>query len=165
MLDTQRLYLREQTIEDLDRMYEIYSGENITKYIEALYENRDDELEYTKAYIKNMYRFYGYGMWVVCLKENHQVIGRAGLGNREIDGVNMLELGYVIDEQFQRKGYAYEICRAICRFAQEKLYAKELICIMDKENVASVRLAKKLGFSYVCDMETQGYQLYTLILE
>ncbi len=106
-------------------------------------------MEFTKAYINNMYKFYGYGIWLVCLKANNKIIGRAGLSNREVDGVNMLELGYVIGEEYQSKGYAFEACNAVCEFAENTLYKNELVCFIRKENIPSVRLAEKLGFELV----------------
>lgn len=152
MLDTARLYLREQTEEDLERLYQIYSSENITKYMEGLYDDREKELEFTRAYIENMYRFYGYGIWLVCLKENDKVIGRAGLSNRQVDGVNELELGYVIDEEYQGCGYAYEACVAVCKFAKERLCVENLVCFIEKKNLPSIRLAEKLGFYFVTEV-------------
>lgn len=167
MLDTARLYLREQTEEDLERLYQIYSSENITRYMEGLYDDREEELEFTRAYIENMYKFYGYGIWLVCLKENDEVIGRAGLSNRQVDGVNELELGYVIDEKYQGCGYAYEACTAVCEFAKEWLYVEKLVCFIEKKNIPSVRLAEKLGFylvTEVCAGKEKIFAYYKKIL-
>lgn len=146
------MYLREQTEGDLERLYEIYSSEKITRYIEGLCDDRQEELEIIKAYIENMYHFYGYGIWLICLKENDEIVGRAGLSNRMVDGENKLELGYVIDERYQHMGYALEACMAVCEFAKEQLYAEELVCLIEKENIPSASLAEKLGFDYVTDI-------------
>lgn len=163
MLETERLYVREQTLEDIDRLYEIYEGDSIKKFIEPLYEDRQEELAHTKAYIHHMYRFYGYGMWVVCLKENDMVIGRAGLGNRRIDDEDRLEIGYVIAEEYQKKGYAFEVCKAICDFAQNRLYAQELVCITRKDNEASIRLIKKLDFEYFAEIVSEADDLTVMV--
>lgn len=138
----------------MDRLYEIYSGEGITDYIECLYEDRRQEEEFTREYIKNMYHFYEYGIWAVCLKANGKLIGRAGLSNREVDGKNRLELGYVIDVSYQRQHYAYEACNAICTYVKNRLWETELVCFMDKDNVPSKKLAEKLGFVYEQDIVT-----------
>lgn len=145
-VETQRLYAREITLNDLDRLYEIYSEPCITKYTEDLYKARKDEEEFTKSYIENMYKFYGYGMYVVCLKENDLVIGRAGIENKETDGENHLQLGYVIAKDYQKKGYGTEICEGLIEFGKEFIKAKELECIVDMRNKASIALAEKLGF-------------------
>ncbi len=146
--------MREIQLKDLDKLYEIYAGKGITDYMEGLYKNRIKEEAFTKAYIENMYYFYGYGIWVVCLKENDEIIGRAGISNREVDNENKLELGYVIAVPYQHKKYAYEACEAICRFAKDELLAKELVCFIEKDNITSIRLAKKLKFEFVKNVQT-----------
>lgn len=154
-MTTERLYLREITIEDLDKLYDIYSGKGITDYMEGLYEDRSKEEEFTREYIRHMYGFYEYGIWVVCLRENDEIIGRAGISNREVDGENKLELGYVIGVPYQRKGYAYEACSAICNFVKDRLCETELVCFMDRDNRASVKLAEKLGFVWQQNIVTE----------
>ena len=160
MLETPRLYLREQTVEDLNRLYEIYEDASIRKFVEPLYADRQEETAFTEAYIRHMYRFYGYGLWVVCLRENDRIIGRAGLGNRVIDGSEKLELGYLIAEEYQRQGYALEACEAICSFAATRLEADEIACITATDNEASAALLKKLGFEHVASMEAERMEYY-----
>lgn len=135
------------TLKDLDILYEIYSFPELTKYIENLYE-RSEEEEFTRSYIKNMYQFYGYGLWVICLKDNDRIIGRAGISNRKIDDENSLEIGYLIDTRFQRHGYATEIINGIIQFARERLYATQLRCAIHHENKISINLIEKLGFEF-----------------
>lgn len=134
--------------------------------MEGLYEDYEEEYNYTLAYIKNMYNFYGYGFWLVVRKEDDEIIGRAGLSNREVDGETKLELGYVIAEEFQNQGYAFEICEAICGFVKDLLFENEMVCFMKKENVASKKLAEKLGFIYVEDVTSEGekYCYYKKVL-
>lgn len=155
------MYLREIEVDDLEALYDIYSEKGMTDYIEPLYEDKSEEEKFTRAYIDNMYRFYGYGIWLVCLKENDKIIGRAGLSNREVDGENKLEIGYLIGKQYWRQGYAFEICNAICDYARDELFAEELVAFMDRKNVASIRLAEKLKFifmGYVSEDEMVYYK-------
>ena len=63
--ETPRLKIREIKVEDVKRLYELYRDESITRYMEPLFEDPKQEEEYTKAYIKNVYGFYGYGMWIM----------------------------------------------------------------------------------------------------
>lgn len=146
ILETERCIVREITIEDIDSVYHIYDNPIITQYVEGLYEDRNEEREFTEAYIENMYGFYGYGMWVVVEKETKEIIGRAGLGNR--DGYKELELGYVIDVDHQNRGYASEVCSAIMKYAKEKLGCSDMNAFIRKENIPSIRLAERLGFRW-----------------
>lgn len=79
VLETERCYLREITLEDLDALYELYRPAEITRYVRGPSEDRAKQEEYTRAYIDYMYRFYGYGLWAVIEKKSGRLIGRAGL--------------------------------------------------------------------------------------
>lgn len=144
--ETERLYCREMTLADLDRLYEIYSNPSISRFMENLYEDRKEEEAFTRSYIENMYKFYGYGNWMVCLKENDRIIGRAGLANREIDGENSIEIGYMIDVPYQSQGYATEAILGILKFVEHYVAVERIRAVIQKENQASISLIEKLGF-------------------
>ena len=67
-----------------------------------------------------------------------------------------IELGYLIGRVFQGKGYAFEACTAILRFAREQLGCKRVSAVIHRENIPSLRLAKKLGF-LPCGREAGEY--------
>ena len=154
ILETKRCIVRELELSDMDDLFSMYAEPGMTDYMEGLYEY-EEELEYQKAYIENMYRFYGYGMWLVFEKKTGTLIGRAGVEHREELNGDM-ELGYAIRTSFQHQGYAYEVCQAIVQYAGEELQAHLLHCLIEKGNVISEKLAVKLGFSYYGDREIDG---------
>ena len=135
--ETDRCLIRELSLADLPALYELYDKPGMTDFVEPLYDY-ETELEYQKAYIENMYDFYEYGMWLVFSKETGKLIGRAGLEHNE--------MGYMIAPEFQNLGYATEVCRFIVDYARKNTDFEELYCRIDEKNVASVRLAKRLGF-------------------
>lgn len=135
--ETDRCLIRELSLADLPALYELYDKPGMTDFVEPLYDY-ETELEYQKAYIENMYGFYEYGMWLVFSKETGKLIGRAGLEHNE--------MGYMIAPEFQNLGYATEVCRFIVDYARKNTDFEELYCRIDEKNVASVRLAKRLGF-------------------
>ena len=75
--ETKNLLIREMTTKDLPELYAVYSTLEDCRYIEQLYDY-DKELEFTKNYIKNMYGFFEYGLWLVFEKKSGELIGRAG---------------------------------------------------------------------------------------
>lgn len=156
VIETKRCLLREMTIEDLDELYHLYAGKDVTKYMEDLYQDRKEEEAYTKAYIDHMYRFYGYGMWLVIMKDTGKIIGRAGLNNLDIHGIPSLEMGYMIGVPYQRLGYATEVCRGIIQFAEEGTEFEELNCLIQKGNDVSVHMMEKLGFLWKEEMQVNG---------
>lgn len=143
ILETKRCLIRESVIEDVDAFYELYKDEEITRYMEPLYESREEEIAYLKSYIKNIYEFYGFGIWTIEEKKSRRVIGRAGVEYRE--GWHLPEMGFVIGKEFQRQGYAYEVCRAISDYMYENYDMDELLMFIEPENTPSILLAKKLG--------------------
>lgn len=108
--------------------------------------------EQREAYRHQQYRFAECGLWALLEKETGEIIGKAGI----TDG----ELGYHIYPQYRRRGYAKEACRAILSIASEEFEWRELSLRIEKENRASLALAKELGFVPV---KEEGSQLLFII--
>ena len=161
ILETERLKVRESTVEDVEAFYRIYKDPSITRYMEDLFKDPDEERVYMETYISQVYGFYGFGMWTVLLKETGQVIGRAGLSVRE--GYELPELGFVIDKEYQKKGYAYEVCRGILDYAKKELLFDSVQALVHLENNASLRLLERLGFVYECNVNEQKEEYMLLI--
>lgn len=142
---TKRLLLREITLQDVPRLYELYKDKTISEYMEPLYPEPEQELSYTRDYIRNVYGFYGYGMWVIVRRDTGEVIGRAGLEYRE--GYDGLELGFMLGVEYQHQGYAYEACSAALAYGREYLGQHAFRAIVHEDNAASRRLCERLGFT------------------
>lgn len=162
---TDRWILREFTMDDMDGLVELYdqpgvayrivNGYQVPGYIEPLLP-REEEEEYQRCYIENMYGFYGYGMWIVTEIRSPHIIGRAGLENREYEDGVELEMGYVIDPGWQRRGIAYEVCSTIMEYARENTDFPRLNALTEADNVASIALLEKLGFTYLENTDVSG---------
>lgn len=157
ILETPRCVLREFSMERLQELFSLYENQEMTKYIEPLFPY-EKEREYQKAYIKNMYGFYGFGMWIVCDRETDALIGRVGLEYREDSG-GCLELGYAIGVPYQKQGYARETCQAVLAYAREELGADKICCLIQRENEKSFRLAERLGFTSTEDVYLEGKRM------
>lgn len=146
VIETERCIIRETTQEDLTRIYEIYENPAITAYMDKLYREREKEARYLREYQDKVYAFYGFGVWSVVEKECGLVIGRAGISMRQ-EYVEP-ELGFCIDCNFQHRGYALEVCRAILRFMREEYEVPVIQALVRPNNEASIGLLKHLGFVY-----------------
>lgn len=142
---TKRTVIREMEVADLPELYKLYEEPDVCRWVEPLY-NYEEEERYTREYIERMYGFYGYGLWLVFDRKSGELIGRAGISNRIIDGQECQELGYIISPKRQRQGIGYEVGRAVLAYAKEKLGIRELYLCAQQENEASLRLAERLGF-------------------
>ncbi len=144
VMTTERLLIRETTLDDIDEFYKIYADPEMTRYMEGLFEDPEDEKRYQKDYIEKVYSLMGFGVWTLIRKEDGRIIGRAGFSVR--NGFDEIELGFLIGRDFQRQGYAFEACKAILDYGRDMLLFEKVQTLVKKENEASLELCRKLGF-------------------
>lgn len=156
ILSTKRLFLRETTESDVEDFYRIYSDPAITRYMEDLYPDKEQEKAYIREYIDKIYGFYDFGVWTVGKRDTGEVIGRAGFAYRE--GFEDPELGFVIGAPWQRQGYAYEICSAILRYGWERLEFQTVRALVEPHNTPSLSLCEKLGMKYEKTIVNKGIE-------
>lgn len=157
ILTTKRCVIREIAEDDLDELYDVYKDPSITRYTEGLYQDREKERAYIKEYISQVYELCGFGIWAVVDKVTGRLIGRAGLSWRE--GFETPELGYIISADYQRKGIATEVCDAILKFAGKELQFPLIRVLFERENTASFKLCRKLGFKEAEDVLIEGKEM------
>ena len=163
ILETERCVVRELTLDDLDALFELYGDGEIDKYTDPLYPY-EEEKEFQRAYIENMYRYFGYGLWLVFSKASGELIGRAGLEHREYNEEIELELGYIIGTKYQGQGYATEICEAILAYAKENTGFERINTLIENGNLPSIKLSEKLGFLHAEDFDVDGKIMHRFIL-
>lgn len=164
ILDTKRCKVREMVPDDLDAIYDMYNDKRIVRYTEDLFSKREDELQYIRDYIKNIYSYHGFGTWLIEDLFGGNLIGRAGFNYRP--DFDYPELGFVVDPKFWRHGYAFEVCDAILKYGKEELGFSYVQALSLPENVASIELLKKLGFDFEreCTVHDIKYNLYLIKL-
>lgn len=148
ILETERCLVRETRVEDVDDFYKIYADPAMTRYMEGLFEDPEDERRYTRDYIEKVYGFMGFGVWTVIEKSTGEIIGRAGFSIR--NGFDDVELGFLIGVPWQGKGYAMEVCHKIMEYGSTMLQFETVQTLVKKENEVSIHICEKLGF-HVCD--------------
>ena len=146
ILQTDRCKLREHTLEDYSAIVKIYDDESMTKYIQPLFEPKEEK-EYLKNYIDTIYKLFGYGLWLIIDKASGEVIGRAGVETREscIED-KQVELSYQVKKAFQNKGIATEVCLSIIDYTFNTIGKDSVIARVDEDNEASIKVINKLGF-------------------
>ena len=153
ILETGRLMIRETTVDDVDEFYKLYADPNMTKYMEGLFENPEDEKRYQKDYIEKVYGLMGFGVWTLVRKEDMRVIGRAGYSVR--NGFDEPELGFLVGTEFQRQGYCMEALRAIMDYGRNMLMFDKVQTLVKAENAVSIHICEKLGFKKVDEVDVE----------
>lgn len=143
---TDQLLIRETVDSDISELYRIGTDQAVRKYIAPMQPTLEEEIVYTKAYVRHMYAFYDFGLWTVLEKDAYgqeRVIGRAGLFPSE-RLAGQIEMGYMIAPECQENGYGKEAAEIVLRYAFNVLDLEEVHLFAEKENKASVKLAETL---------------------
>lgn len=143
---TDQLLIRETIDSDISDYIRIGTDQAVRKYIAPMQPTLEEEIVYTKAYVRHMYAFYDFGLWTVLEKDAYgqeRVIGRAGLFPSE-RLAGQIEMGYMIAPECQGNGYGKEAAETVLRYAFNVLDLEEVHLFAEKENKASVKLAETL---------------------
>lgn len=111
-------------------------------------------LEQTREGLSECHSAFGKGehyRFAIRELDSNTLIGETMLLGR--GNPNTLEAGYWIDQQHCAKGYATEATQALLAFAFETLSITRITLRCDQRNVASVRVAERIG-GICCDIET-----------
>ena len=163
IIETERLILREYTWDDFIDLYKILSCPITMSYYPKPYDE-----EGTKRWINwclNSYKNEGFGLWAVCLKDSNKFIGDCGLSIQNIDGEKLPEIGYHINKNYWKKGYAKEAANAVKKWAFENTKYETLYSYMNKENVASYKTAESIGMKRIKEYQDEFETLLVYCIE
>ena len=135
LIETERMIVRDFTLDDLDDLQEIFGGAEVMKYCEPAYSREKTEKFLREFCIGRK------GAAAAVLKESSKVIGYILFNEYE---ESVYEIGWIFNRQYWRRGYAYEACRAVMAYGfsernAHKIFAEAI------DGVKSVGLMKKLG--------------------
>lgn len=147
VLETERLYLRYQTLDDAPFILVLV---NDPAWLQFIGDRGVRTLDDARAYIANgaikSYERDGFGFYLVERKEDHTLLGMCGLVKRE--GLEDVDIGFAFLPDYRSKGYAYEAASAVMQFAKETLGLTRVVAITTQDNQSSGRLLEKLGLRF-----------------
>lgn len=170
-IETERLILKAQTMNEQKRLWEILMMPEVNKYFltvptkfrEKLKDwNKQEEfykMDMEKANNPDVFK------WSIFLKETGECIGRLSCHeardeDESIVDSNIRGVGWIIDPSFQGNGYATEAANAMIDFMFMEAEISEIRTGAAIENPASWKIMEKLGF--VRNNETKMVQ-YTYL--
>ncbi len=148
ILETERLLLRRLVPSDLDALFALYSDQETRQYFpegRLTYEETKEELEW---FLNGHPEHPELGLWATIYKPTNQFIGRCGLLPWTIDEREEVEVAYLLDKAYWRQGLGSEAAQAIARYGFEQLHLSRLICLIDRENQASQKVAQHIGMTF-----------------
>jgi RimJ/RimL family protein N-acetyltransferase len=154
-LETERLILRIPEAGDIDAYAQFWSDAEVVRYIGGKTRNRDE----TAAGVERMRRHWDrhrIGLFSVVRKDDERLLGRAGFllwktapwrsaMQHALEGPLETEIGWTFGREFWGNGYATEAALAALRWGFGERGLRRVISLIQRGNVASVRVAEKLG--------------------
>jgi len=166
-LQSERLFIRTLTIIDAGFMLQLMNSPNWIKNIgDRRVTNKTEASNYILNKIIPSYKKNGFGLFLVCLKENKKPIGICGILQRE--GLNTPDLGFAIIPAMEGQGFATEASKEVIQFAREVLDLSTLAGITKPDNIASISVLTKLGMEFEQSIklpeDPNTFSLYTMVL-
>lgn len=146
LIETERLLLREITLNDTAEMFQMYSNPEVQKYTGEPLMASIEEMEQAIQVRIVDYQKFGYGRWATFRKSDMQFIGWAGLAY--LPEFDEIDLGYRFLPEYWGMGFATEASEAILTYGFDTLKLKRIIAIAMKENKASTRVMEKVGMAF-----------------
>jgi ribosomal-protein-alanine N-acetyltransferase len=147
VFETERLVVSHFTLDDASFVLELQSEPDWLRFIG---DRGVRDLDSARAYIQraplDMYARLGFGLYKVSLKADGAPIGMCGLLKR--DSLPDADIGFAFLARHRGKGYAREAAQATLDDARKSHGLKRILAITSPDNVRSIGLLEKLGFTY-----------------
>lgn len=153
---TERLSLRHFHLSEAEALTQVFGDADVMRFGPGVQ---------TQAWIEawlhtclENYQKLGYGPWAVVEKTQATLLGYCGLFYfPDVAGQPEVELGYRFVRRYWGQGYATEATQAVCEYGFRVLGLSRLIALIDPHNLASIRVAEKIGMQYEKAVMLDGY--------
>ena len=166
-LESARLLIRPMSIIDATFMLELMNTPGWIEFIgDRNVKDRTAASNYILTRIIPSYHTYGFGLYLVLLKDSSKPVGICGLVKRE--GLMHPDLGYAILPEHENKGYTSEACKTILEYVGKNLTIPTIYSITTHKNIAAKRVLEKQGLTFLQTVQLPQNQneflLYTKVL-
>ena len=153
MFETERLYARQFTMDDLEDFFWFNSDEVVMRYIRKP-KTKEEALQFLTENIEYYNQRPQYGRWGLYEKATHAFAGCFMV--RHAEKTDEAEIGYALMPLYWGKGYASEAVHGGIKYAFENLSLSSVYAITRVENITSQKVALKCGFKQVDDIMNEG---------
>jgi len=156
-LETERLLLRKPELSDLDGYVSMWGDPEVVRFLGGTPLPPEDVPKGIERMLGQWER-HGLGLFSVVRKDDERLVGRVGYllwdterwvsaMHEEVAGDLELEIGWTLLREFWGLGYATEGALACRDHAFGELARDRVISLIARENLASIRVAEKIGES------------------
>ncbi len=163
VLKTERLILRQLSMDDHQGIFDLRSYPEINKYLgRKPCETMEDALNFISKVNDNIKKNMA-AYWAITLKDNNTLVGTICLYDFSSED-NSCEIGYELMTKFQGNGIMKEAVQIVINYAFQTLKLKKLLACTHQDNQQSSKLLSKFNFlkSEETNKENPELVLYTL---
>lgn len=147
ILETERLKLRRITTYDSPFIIELLNDPSFIKNIgDKKVRTKEDAHKYILNGPVSSYEKFGFGLYLVELKDSGLSIGICGLIKR--DNLNDVDVGFAFLPGYWYKGYAFESASAVVEYGRKNFGLKRILGITTPENIPSINVLQKIGLEF-----------------
>jgi RimJ/RimL family protein N-acetyltransferase len=147
VIETERLLLRAWKPSDEAPFAALNADPEVTRYLRG--PMRRDESDELLAQIRGHWQEHGFGLYAVEVKDGGAFAGFVGLAVPSFlpEVLPAVEVGWRLAREHWGRGYATEGAQASLAHGFGELGLRQIISIIDPRNVASIRVAERLGMA------------------
>ncbi|MHB8147234.1 MAG: GNAT family N-acetyltransferase [Vulcanimicrobiaceae bacterium] len=150
IIETERLTLRGHRLDDFADCLAMWSDPAVTRFIGGKASTAQQVWSRILNYAGH-WTLMNFGYWAVEEKASRRFVGELGFANfkRDIEPEmrDAPELGWAFASPFHGKGFATEAARAAVSWGDERFASARTVCLINAENLPSIRVAQKCGYS------------------
>ncbi|HSL29035.1 MAG TPA: GNAT family N-acetyltransferase [Anaerolineales bacterium] len=164
VLETERLILRPMQASDFDALHLIFADAKVMAAFDHDPFTHEQMERWLQRNLDHQEQF-GYGLFSVLHKDTGELIGDCGLEQMEVDEMQIAELGYDFRSDVWNRGYATEAAAAVRDYAFDVLHLPQLISLIRAGNLASRRVAEKIGMTLAEEFTRYGIRYWRYSLQ
>jgi [ribosomal protein S5]-alanine N-acetyltransferase len=153
-IETTRLLLRRLTVADAPELFRTVGDANVMRYWAGGADKNIRSTEQRIAGIETHWKTHGFGDWGIVEKKSGRLRGFSGL--YYIADMAEVNIGYAFEKSRWQQGYGFETCRAVLDFGFQELGLNTIVAVIWPDNIASIKLAEKLGLRFWKEFIWQG---------
>jgi RimJ/RimL family protein N-acetyltransferase len=151
-IETARLTLRRHRVEDFAACAAMWADANVTRYIGGRPFSEEEVWSRMLRYVGH-WALLEFGYWVIEETATKRFIGEVGFADFKRDIAPSIrgvpELGWVLASDAHGRGLATEAVRAALTWGDAHFGSIRTVCLIDPQNLASIRVAEKCGYRQV----------------
>jgi ribosomal-protein-alanine N-acetyltransferase len=146
ILETQRLLLRQVSVNDAEAILSLRSNDEVMKYIPRPYlKSKEDALELISMFDDKIENGIGINWGIYFLDEPEKLIGIIGYYRMKPEHYRA-EVGYMIFPKHNGKGIVSEALQKVIEYGFNEMKLHSIEAVLDPENKGSEKVLLKNGF-------------------